>query len=164
MKKLIALFIFAFTSSAWALQLCGPVTNNASVAYNTVAAQTMVNENLLHSWAVGSGCAGETDIVDVEQMCTNTTVGGQAVCDSFTWSMYQYDRHEGELGIGPFCQCRRTKMISNGTLDYSIGQWVLLAQYPDTDACHQNCAKLCAETVANNENGLRNAIILLSAF
>ncbi len=164
MKNILIFLLICFAAPVHAMNICGPVVNHAEIAYTTAVATSMINGNILGSWAVGTGCSGETTTTNIDQMCTNVTAGGQSICDSSTWSMYQYDRNEGEFGIGPFCQCRRTKMTSNGTLVYSIGQWVLLGQFSDPDACYQNCAKLCAETVTNNENGLRNAIMLLSAF
>ncbi len=158
MKKILILIALIFCNqNAFASSyVCGPDVDGTEIAYTTVVAQ---ENRQMASWAVGGGCPGATDIIDVGAMCDNVILGGQAFCASSVWG--NADLNENTASYGNWCNCRRTKMVAGGELLDSTGQWVLLGE---TSTCMTNCARYCAETISQNVNGLRHAIVVLPAF
>ncbi len=159
MKKIIPTFILFWASIANANishRVCGPDTIGRDYAYT--AAVTQENKHMA-SWAVGDNCGGyaQTDNPDVATMCANVITGGQAWCGNMSWT--SSDLNEETAAHGDHCVCRRTKMLANGELRDSIGQWIILGRLGD--ACSTECAKYCAENVANNTGGMHNAIMIL---
>lgn len=166
MKNLFALLMFvAFVGTAAAYEVCGPSVPSTDTAYTPVAS---IGDGGIYIgyWAVGSGCGGDSDADDIASMCTSVVAGGTAFCGADYWGAYTNGNlDEATASNGSGCWCRRTKATVNGALADSIGQAILIADVNDSTAeCRSNCARLCAESVATNDSGMRHAIMVLPAF
>ncbi len=157
MKRIIFLLFAIYCLPVNATyRVCGPDVDGREYSYT---AATTIENRLMATWAVGNGCAGLTENIDVSTMCSDVIIGGQAYCAFAQWANKDLD--EAAAAYGTYCYCRRTKMLSGGTLVDSVGQWVELG---GSGSCYANCAKYCAESVSTDVNGMRNPIILLPAF
>ncbi len=168
MKKIIAMLsVIAVFGAAYGYDVCGPDINASEVAYTTVTSQNGV---YIGYWAVGTGCVGATTVADFGNACTAPSLTGTAFCSSQYW----YDLGNNDLdestssSSGGYCWCRRTSVRLNGVMTDSIGQAVMVAipgtDYSDTSGCRAKCAEICAQAVSTNDNGMRHAIMTLSAF
>ncbi len=165
MKHLIAILsVVLMAVPAAAYQVCGPRVDGTEISYSPVALAA-IDGIYLGTWAVGSGCNGETELVEVEQMCTSVVAGGHAFCGLNYWAYEVNDMDESSADVGSGCWCRRTKMMAGDTLVDSVGQWVLIADVNYSMAqCREQCPQMCAESVAYNDNDMRTAIMVLSSF
>ncbi len=160
----VLVMIFFGVDYACAYEICGPNVIADEVSYTTVTAIGDGGASIGY-WAVGTECDGHTTGEDVETMCSNVFVGGVAFCAGDPWT--NSDLKESTARVGGYCWCRRTKVQINGSLIDSVGQAVLIDVsygYWDSAKCNSNCARMCAESVALNENGMRNPIMVLPAF
>ncbi len=169
MKKIVCAFmgVVAYCGAANAYKVCGPdVTGATDFAYSTVDAIPDANNRQIGFWAVGDNCTGGdvTENTDVTTMCDSIVAGGQAYCAAGTWG--SADLNEASAEYGQYCWCRRTKMVSGGTLVDSEGQWVNVGYSSSVAVCRSSCAKYCAQHV-NGDISLANqgyAIMMLPAF
>ncbi len=158
-KFFTAFWMLMFAFNAYGYDICLPTLTAAEVAY-TVG--TDVSKDPLY-WAVGTGCVGENTGADVATMCTQTVVGGIAFCAAGGYSD-SYSPPTSHGAVYGDCWCIRTHGMVDGALVESRGVGIItrLASSNVYHAtCMANCAKWCAETVVNNTNGLRAAIMYL---
>ncbi len=161
MRKIISILIMlSVFNMANAYEVCGPEIATAETGYATIK-QIGEGGIYLGYWAVGSNC-GDNAGEDIPDLCDTVMVGGAAFCGGGS-SYYglSADLDEGTAKTGPWCFCRRTKVNVNGALSDSIGMAVQIGAPAE---CRANCARLCAESVATNYNGMRNPIMMLPAF
>ncbi len=167
MKKILFVFLFVFciATTGYAYTVCGPRVRNTEPVGTSVV---KVGETLVGYWAVGTGCAATPDVYDVSQLCDTVAAGGEAICAS-CYAIGACDLFRIQSGTtiaeGQYCWCRRTRVLRDGMLEDSIGPWILT--YGDLGGlanCRNNCAQFCADNVANNTNGFRNPLMLLTSF
>ncbi len=151
MKKNLILFLL-IDYPVLAAQICGPTVTNLEYSY------TVENPSgtIAGYWAVGTGCANGEYVGDINTSCDAVVVSGYALCDS-----------KNVVGVltgrsGWDCYCARSYVLENGNLVNSSGFRVRIGIVErDTKLCQANCARMCAETLVTNTNGLRNAIMQL---
>lgn len=156
MKKNLFIFLLCCaTGVAYGYNVCGVNVENTDYAYN----YTSQTELGVGYWANGSGCTTEADVSNISELCTTIRVAGESFCSDNHWGNANLDESTARVGI--HCWCRRTKMQNSGQLVDSIGQWVLIGI---TSACQTVCGEMCAQTISENANGMRNAIMVLPSF
>ncbi len=169
MKKvimsLLTIFIASYAyASADKIEICGPAVTDKSYAYTYV--EPLASGKKIGFWAIGPNCssASVTNILGVNGtvsaelvngMCggdssDNIIVRGQAICISNYWATGTTEFDESSQTEGPYCFCRRTKMINtDGNLVDSIGMWILIGNTQNAvESCLQGCPQLCARNVA----------------
>ncbi len=138
--------------------VCGPKVSNKEISYN-------IASDKIGNWAVGAGCAGETENTDMATMCENVIVAGTASCLIFSnYTQYWTENEPDEITVpsGSACHCRRTRVSVNGELQDVQGQDVFIGDFGSSNlSCRQNCARACAENVTLNVGGMRNALMTL---
>ncbi len=161
-KVLILICAYCILAPANAMyKICGPDTNGMDYAYSDVVIQ---NERYIGAWAVGVDCGGgKTDNTDIDTMCTEVIVGGEAYCAAGYWTDYELDETTHDYGAQ--CFCRKTKVRTENSLMHSKGQWVLIGHAGKE--CRALCAMYCAQNIVNSigdpQHDMRNAIMLLPA-
>ncbi len=88
MKRFIKILLMLIViAPAHGYEICGPRVAGTEYSYSPVA-QVAGDGIWIGSWAVGSGCEGQTDVTDVTTMCTSVVAGGQAFCGADYWGAY----------------------------------------------------------------------------
>ncbi len=159
----LVMFFLLGCGVAYGYEVCGPAITAIDVGYTSVA---RVGDDGIYIgyWAVGAGCVGSaTTEEDVVDLCDSVVAGGTAFCGPHSWPI-DADLNEASATNGKACWCRRTNVDVVDVLVDSVGQAVLIGELTDVAKCRSSCARMCAESVALNENGMRNPIMVLPAF
>ncbi len=156
MKKLIYALLITLPLATHAYDVCGPAITATDIGHTAIS-QLGDGSIWLGHWAVGNDCIGAGTDEDIVDLCTTVMTGGTAFCSNGRAGA-GFD--ESTATTGSWCTCRRTKVRMNNELIESVGMAVTI-NVPSN--CRANCARLCAESVALNENGMRNPIISLPA-